>query len=259
MVATHIDAWCSPDVHRRGLQQHRYLGRMAVKLMPRARFLAPLRAVCGALGVGGRRGEAEAAAPTEPEPDEDDRQPLIDRLAREIAKSERFGAPVSLAVVEVAELGEIARRFGPAAADAAISQLRSALQRVTRTRDFVSGLDGGRFAVVLVGCTAENTTAFRRRLSLAAGNRPIGAAGAVVAMTTNALEYSRAKYRGPESFLGAATGDGDVGVRMPSPSAYAELRQARRADPHELRRQLGLKPTAGTKEPAKPLARGFRA
>ena len=223
---------------------------MGDKTIPRWRLLGRLRN-SGEAPPARAAGGPEAPGPAR-------RQDLVDRLALEIAKSERSGVPVSLAIVESVGFGEDADGVELLPPETALAHLDGVLGRVAWGGDYVTVLEGGRFAVVLAGCGGDHAAAFGRRVSLAAGNRPLTAARLVMTVTMDAIEYSRARHHGPEAFLEAATGDGPSEF-MPSPSAYAELRRARGADPHELRRQLGLKAPAAAEKAQGRLARGVRA
>ncbi len=207
-------------------------------------------------GFRGSRSHPEGDACAEPVPTTG-RQLLLDQLAREIARSERAGTPVSVAMVELSGVVEIGATMGPVAVDAALAHLNCALGRVTWAGDCVGRVDAGRFAVVLVDSGREHGAAFARRVALAVGNRAVAGPRGSLRVATDIVEYSRARHHDPETFLGAATGEAPSEF-MPSPSAYADLRKARRADPHELRRQLGLKAPAGAPEPRGKLLRGFR-
>jgi len=208
-------------------------------------------------GFRGSRSHPEGDACAEPVPTTG-RQLLLDQLAREIARSERAGTPVSLAMVELSGAIELAGRVGPVGVDAALAHLDGALGRVKWAGDYVERMDGGRFAVVLVDCGSDNGAAFARRVALAVGNRAVAGPRGSLRVATDIVEYSRARHHDPETFLGAANGEAPSEF-MPSASAYADLRKARRADPHELRRQLGLKAAPGAPEPRGKLLRGFRA
>lgn len=160
-------------------------------------------------------------------------------------------------MVELSGAAEIATRMGPAAVNEAFEHLKGALGRVTWAGDYVADAEGGRFAVVLVDGDGDNRARFARRVALAVANRAVAGPRGSLRVATDIVEYSRTRHHDPETFLGAATGEAPSEF-MPSPSAYAELRKARRADPHELRRQLGLKAPAGSPEPRGRLLRGFR-
>ncbi|MCC6386315.1 MAG: GGDEF domain-containing protein [Dehalococcoidia bacterium] len=207
-------------------------------------------------GFGDARSNPDGDACAQPPP-APGRQTLLDQVAREIARSERAGTAVSLAMVELSGAGEIAARLGPLAAGAAMAHLKGALGRVTWADDYVADEEGGRFAVVLVDRGGDNGARFTQRVAMSVANRAVAGPRGSLRVVTDVVEYSRARHHDPETFLGAATGEAPSQF-MPSPSAYAELRKARRADPHELRRQLGLKAPAGTPEPRGRLLRGFR-
>ncbi len=186
------------------------------------------------------------------------RQQLIDQLAREIARTQRYGYDMSIAIIGVSQFEGLRASWGSAMAGNAVAHVGRTLQRITRVSDFLARIDDSRFAVVLMQCNAEQAGLFGERASLAASNRPLIPATGVrvplyVSVETTALQYQPSKYRGPLDFLSAAGGDvapptrqqhralgsgrADTGVR-----GFADPDQprgnSRAADPRALRQQL---------------------
>jgi diguanylate cyclase (GGDEF)-like protein len=103
------------------------------------------------------------------------RNQLIDQLAREIARAERYQHPLTLAVVEIERMDDIEAGWGTDATTRAIAHVAKTMGRVTRASDFLSRVDAGRFAVALIQCTNEQAKRFAERVELAVRNRPIRA------------------------------------------------------------------------------------
>lgn len=188
------------------------------------------------------------------------RQQLIDQIGREVARAERYAQEITLGVIEIERFHELEKVWGTATTEKAVQHVAATLGRVVRQADFLSRLDERRFAVVLVGCTREQSAAFGDRVMLAVGNRPFQASDRgrlplYVSVDMQALQYEPEKYRGPLDFLSAAGGDVVTAPAQPTPAPRSipaavtartpgepELVAApgtkRAADPRALRRQL---------------------
>lgn len=77
------------------------------------------------------------------------RAALMDRLGDEIARSERYGVPLSLLLADVNGFRALTRARGPAAADAALCRLALALLSTVRDSDMVARVGADKFAVLL--------------------------------------------------------------------------------------------------------------
>jgi diguanylate cyclase (GGDEF)-like protein len=141
------------------------------------------------------------------------RNQLIDQLAREIARAERYQHPLTLAVVEIERLDDIEAGWGADAVARAVAHAAKTLRRVTRTSDFLSRVDDARFAVALMQCTNEQAKRFAERVELAVGNRPIRAGSRMrgvpvyLSVRVTTLQYDRTRLRGPLDFLSRAGGE----------------------------------------------------
>jgi diguanylate cyclase (GGDEF)-like protein len=173
------------------------------------------------------------------------RNQLIDQLAREIARAERYQFALTLAVVEIERLDDIEAAWGADAVARSIAHVTKTMRRVTRTSDFLSRLDQQRFAVALMQCTNEQAKKFGGRVELAVGNRPIRAGSRMrgvpvyLSVRVTTLQYDRTRLRGPLDFLSRAGGEMVVreertalpkGAPRPT-AASAEVHALRRATP----------------------------
>lgn len=167
------------------------------------------------------------------------RQHLIDQLAREIARAQRYSHEMTLTVVEVARLRELQTAWGPETGARAIAHVAETLRRVTRTSDFLARIDDAHFAIVLMQCNTTQAAAFGERVALAVSNRPLRSTTSMkvplyVGVEVASLQYEPAKFRGPLDFLSAAGGDLAPIVEGRRPGSGS--RPA--ADAQSLRRQL---------------------
>jgi len=70
-------------------------------------------------------------------------------LKRETARCRRYGAPVSLLLVDVDRLKALNDRHGHQAGDRALSRVAAAIQSSLRTTDIASRIGGDEFAIIL--------------------------------------------------------------------------------------------------------------
>lgn len=87
-------------------------------------------------------GERGAVLPT--------RRAFHEALAREVARAHRAGSPLSLLLVDIDGLGELARAHGQAAGEEAIGELEEALRHATRETDLICRVGADAFAVILI-------------------------------------------------------------------------------------------------------------
>jgi diguanylate cyclase (GGDEF)-like protein len=187
------------------------------------------------------------------------RQNLIEQVARDTSRAERYGQPLTLAVVEIERFAEMGQVWGQEMADQAVQHVAETLSRITRNSDFLARLDERRFAVVLVGCERDQASAFGERVMLAVSNRPLqgrerGRLPVYASVDIQALQYDPERYRGPLDFLSAAGAEpvlGKPAIRRPERRSAeptpeltaiterpASSQRTRTFDPQSLRRQL---------------------
>ncbi len=78
------------------------------------------------------------------------RRAFHEALAREVARAHRSGRPLSLLLVDIDGLGELARAHGQAVGEEAIGELEQALRHVTRETDLICRVGADAFAVILI-------------------------------------------------------------------------------------------------------------
>jgi len=167
------------------------------------------------------------------------RQQLIDTLARDIARAERYRHPITLAIVRIAQYDEIRTAWGIGTARQAVEHVAETLARITRASDFLARLDETRFAVILLQCTGPQAAAYTDRVTLATSNRPVRSSAHLkvplyVGVEVTALEYDSTRFRGPLEFLSQAGGD----LVLDSVRAPRAHRSALAHDPRAMRQQL---------------------
>lgn len=140
------------------------------------------------------------------------RAQVIEDLAREIARAERFGDALTMAVVEVNRYDDLVAAWGQETANAAISHVADTLRRVTRASDLCARTDENRFAIALVKCDLAAADNFAEHVRLAISNRPLRTGGRLpvpvyLEVSVATLEYRPGRYRGPLEYLSAAGGD----------------------------------------------------
>ena len=168
------------------------------------------------------------------------RQHLLDALARDVARAQRYSHPLTVAVVRIRQFEEMKIALGPAAASHAVQHVADSLRLVIRAGDFFARLDEGRFAVVLPECNFRQATLLADRLALAVSSRPVQPAPHSpgprhVGVEIRASEYDAERFRGPAEFLENAGGGHALAAGK---SGMAGKRGALAADPRFLRGNL---------------------
>jgi diguanylate cyclase (GGDEF)-like protein len=168
------------------------------------------------------------------------RQYLTDELARDVARTARYGETLTLAVLQISGLDQLKATWGDDVVRRAGKHVADTLRRITRTSDFIARIDESRFAALLVQCDQAQAAAFIDRASLAVANRPLKPEGeqrlpVYVTVTAKATEFSAERFRGPLEFLSRAGAD----LAVPSPgSTVTPTRPLARGDARNIRRQL---------------------
>ncbi len=140
------------------------------------------------------------------------RAQLIDTLSRDIARSERYSHPLTLAIIRISQFEEMKASWGAGTARLATAHVVETLARITRASDYIARIDEATFGVILLQCSGRQAELYSDRLSLAVSNRPLKSISQVkvplyVGVEVNAVEYDSARFRGPLDFLSVAGGD----------------------------------------------------
>lgn len=95
------------------------------------------------------------------------RRSLTKSLAREVARSERTGEPLSLAVLDIDHFKRINDTFGHLAGDEVLRTVAQAMAAHVRDVDIVARYGGEEFAVVLPNCSSEGALTVVERVRAA--------------------------------------------------------------------------------------------
>ena len=87
-----------------------------------------------------------------------------ERLAEEIARSDRNGEPVAVLLIDLDYFKEINDQFGHAAGDAALKEFSRRLRRAIRACDVPVRIGGDEFLVILPECPREKVDAILTRM-----------------------------------------------------------------------------------------------
>ena len=169
------------------------------------------------------------------------RNQLIDALARDIARSERYQQDLTLAVIEIERMDDLEAAWGADATSRAVDHVARTLKRIARSSDTLARVDDGRFAAVLMQCSGDQARRFVERVELAVSNRPIRPVSrlkAPVYLTARVttLQYDPTRLRGPLDFLSRA--GGELVIMPERATAKGASRKPAAADAQTLRRQL---------------------
>lgn len=182
-----------------------------------------------------------ASVYVDPETGLPNRNQLIDALARDIARSERYQQDLTLAIIEIERMDDLEAAWGADATTRAVDHVARTLKRVARSSDTLARVDDGRFAAVLMQCSGEQARRFVERVELAVSNRPIRPVSrlkAPVYLTARVttLQYDPMRLRGPLDFLSRA--GGELVIMPERATAKGASRKPAAADAQTLRRQL---------------------
>jgi diguanylate cyclase (GGDEF)-like protein len=99
-----------------------------------------------------------------------DARTFLDDLRRSKNTARWFGTPSVVVSVRLANIDEVRDRYGDHVGSKAVRELAKTLRRITRGDDLVAYLGSGRFAIILVDCSFDQSAQFAWRVpaSLAA-------------------------------------------------------------------------------------------
>lgn len=130
-------------------------------------LLADIGALRGELAAARERiGELEGLADRDPLLEILNRRAFARELDRALAMIDRYGAQVSLLIIDLNDLKTINDRKGHAAGDAALAHIAGVLVRNVRQTDVVARLGGDEFAVLLM--QSDATIAAKKGREIAA-------------------------------------------------------------------------------------------
>jgi diguanylate cyclase (GGDEF)-like protein len=100
-----------------------------------------------------------------------------DLLAREVARSRRYGRRCSLIVLDLNDFKRINDRIGHLAGDAVLAEVAARMRQVVRSTDIACRVGGDEFAVILPESTRGDADHLGARIERAVSSEPIAKAG----------------------------------------------------------------------------------
>jgi diguanylate cyclase (GGDEF)-like protein len=154
------------------------------------------------------------------------RRYLQDALNREVARSRRAGAPLSLVVLDLDHFKRINDTFGHDAGDAALVQTAERLRTVARSGDVIARHGGEEFAWLLPDTTITGAAELAERLRSALAGAPIDlpetgpleVSGSLGVAALRAGDHGQALYREADRALYRAKDGGRNRVAVASPA-----------------------------------------
>jgi len=122
--------------------------------------------VAAAVRVARLHQAAKSAAATDPLTGLPNRRAFFDQLAEHLAKSERDGAPLSVAMIDANGLKQLNDQYGHASGDQALIRIGELLAAGVRQHDVVARIGGDEFAIVFPGAPLFAADRIMRRLAL---------------------------------------------------------------------------------------------
>ena len=112
---------------------------------------------------------------------------------REIARANRYGSPLSCALVDADHFKAINDTYGHGVGDLALKHLASICNKELRTSDSVGRIGGEEFAILLPETDMATAMAVAERLRKAIASTPLDAGGAKIELTASigVAEYSQ--------------------------------------------------------------------
>jgi diguanylate cyclase (GGDEF)-like protein len=121
-----------------------------------------------------------------------------DRLAREVARAEERGTPLSLVVMDIDHFKRVNDRHGHQVGDRVLEEAARRFARQTRATDLVGRIGGEEFALLLPGTEAADALRIAERMRAAVAAEPFAVAGA---LTVSAGVCDLARAAGAEELF----------------------------------------------------------
>jgi len=169
------------------------------------------------------------------------RRSLMERLTDEVARSRRFGTPLSVLLLDLDGFKEVNDEHGHPAGDRVLVEVAELLQSDTRTIDTVARLGGDEFAVLLAGTPPESAQPVAERIC------------SLVAAHAVALPDSgSAVVRTSIGVAGCEPGASEWTPAALLQAADTALYEAKRAGKNTVRLHEGPPPQAADQPPGQP-------
>jgi diguanylate cyclase (GGDEF)-like protein len=127
--------------------------------------------VCG-YAIGLYEDRLRLRSLTDPLTELANRRHFVQVLATELARSRRYGAPLTVLLIDIDYFKRVNDRFGHAAGDGALATVANALRSSCRQTDLPARYGGDEFALLLPETTAERGLHFAERLAAVLRSAP---------------------------------------------------------------------------------------
>lgn len=121
------------------------------------------------------------------------RRSLFEHAAREQARSERYGTPLALVMLDIDRFKAVNDGFGHAAGDEVICQAASRIACSLRDVDTAFRLGGEEFLILLPAANLDDAIAVAERLRLAISRERMASIGGRVTVSLGATELARGR------------------------------------------------------------------
>jgi diguanylate cyclase (GGDEF)-like protein len=129
------------------------------------------------------------------------RRHFLELMEKEIARAERHGRPLALAILDVDLFKRINDDFGHIAGDVVLKQIAEILRQHVRGEDIAARIGGEEFAILLPEAQARDATSFAERLREAVATTAFAPGGAPQRITVSIGLASLAPARRERSEL----------------------------------------------------------
>jgi diguanylate cyclase (GGDEF)-like protein len=127
-------------------------------------------------------------------------------LARELARAQRHGRPLSLAVLDIDHFKRINDTYGHLAGDAVLRELAARVRGAIRADEVFARFGGEEFVLLMPEATPEQAAHFAERIRRLAADEPfdVGGKGIPVTVSIGLAHTSGERGVTPEELVGRA-------------------------------------------------------
>ena len=108
---------------------------------------------------------------------------ILDILRRELARSNREGTPVGIAMADLDHFKEVNDSHGHMAGDAVLGEAAKRMLSVVRPYDAIGRYGGEEFLIVVPGCDEQGVLAAADRIRLSICEKPVTTPDAIISVT----------------------------------------------------------------------------
>jgi two-component system cell cycle response regulator len=108
---------------------------------------------------------------------------ILDILRRELARANREGTPVGLAMADLDHFKQVNDSYGHMAGDAVLREAATRMLSLVRPYDAIGRYGGEEFLIVVPGCDAQGVLAAADRIRLSICEKPVTTPDAIISVT----------------------------------------------------------------------------